>query len=572
MASMQFSTFIKARPERVWQILWNDATYREWTSVFHEGSYAESDWQEGSKILFLGPGGEGMTSRIARLIPNEFMSFEHLGVIKDGVEDFATAKEKGWAGAKENYTLRGKDDGAELSIEMDWEEDHYDYFKDTFPKALAIVKRLAEAQKITPFLWFDHQAEEAVNLYTSIFPNSEIVKVVRNGEAVFTVDFSLGGQRFTALNGGPQFQFSPAVSFFVVCETEAEIDELWQTLAENGQILMALNKYEWSEKYGWVQDRYGLSWQLSLGKIEEVGQKITPSLLFVGEQAGNAEEAVNFYAAVFENSRVDGILKYGPGEPLPEGMVKHAQFSLDGHVFMAMSGGVEHGFQFNEALSFVISCYDQKEIDYYWTRLSADGGREDQCGWLKDKFGISWQVVPPVLVRYLQDSDPVKAGNVMQAMLKMKKIDIALLQEAYLQTADKTVITVETTVNAPLEKVWTLWTNPKHITQWNNASDDWHTPSASNDLRPGGAFSFQMAARDGSMSFDFAGQYDEVDALKKITYTLGDGRVVAVHFSADGPTTKVVESFDAEDTHSAEMQRAGWQAILDNFKKYVESN
>jgi uncharacterized protein YndB with AHSA1/START domain len=146
MVAMRFSIFINAQPERVWRMLWDDASYRQWTAAFHEGSYAESNWREGDKILFLAPGGEGMSSRIARLIPNEFMSFEHLGTIKDGVEDFTTAQSKGWAGAKENYTLRAKDGGTELSVEIDGEDGYVDYYNDTFPKALAKVKTLAEAK------------------------------------------------------------------------------------------------------------------------------------------------------------------------------------------------------------------------------------------------------------------------------------------------------------------------------------------------------------------------------------------------------------------------------------------
>lgn len=286
-------------------------------------------------------------------------------------------------------------------------------------------------QKITPFLWFDDRAEEAANFYTSVFKDSKIGQIVRNGEAVMVVDFSLGGQKFSALNGGPQFKFNPAVSFFAVCETETEIDAAWKKLSDGGEVLMPLDKYPWSEKYGWLQDRYGLSWQLSLGKIADVGQKFTPSLLFAGEQHGRAEEALNLYTSLFRNSGVDGILKYGAGEHEKEGTVKHAQFSLDGQKFMVMDSGMAHSFQFNEALSFVISCDTQDEIDYFWNKLTGDGGQESQCGWLKDKFGVSWQVVPPVLVKYLQDPNPVKAGNVMHAMLKMSKIDIAGLNQAY---------------------------------------------------------------------------------------------------------------------------------------------
>lgn len=135
-----------------------------------------------------------------------------------------------------------------------------------------------------------------------------------------------------------------------------------------------------------------------------------------------------------------------------------------------------------------------------------------------------------------------------------------------------TTITVQNNVKAPVEKVWQLWTLPEHITKWNNASDDWHTPRATNDLRTGGSFTARMEAKDGSFGFDFGGTYDEVKQHEVIAYTMGDGRKVIVTFSPEGDGTKVVETFDAESTHSVEMQRGGWQAILDNFKKYAESN
>ena len=141
-----------------------------------------------------------------------------------------------------------------------------------------------------------------------------------------------------------------------------------------------------------------------------------------------------------------------------------------------------------------------------------------------------------------------------------------------MNTSEKTAITVETTVNAPVEKVWQLWSEPEHITKWNSASEDWHTPRATNDLRTGGKFTSRMEARDGSMGFDFGGIYDEVIPHKTIAYAMEDGRKVKVVFEENGSETKVTETFDAEGTNSDEMQRAGWQAILDNFKKYVEAN
>ena len=153
-------------------------------------------------------------------------------------------------------------------------------------------------------------------------------------------------------------------------------------------------------------------------------QKITPFLWF----NNNAEEAMNFYLSIFKNSKVLGVSRYGDAGPGPKGTVMVASFELDGQKFTALNGGPL--FKFTEAISFVIDCKSQEEVDHYWNKLT-EGGEESMCGWLKDKYGLSWQVVPDKLIELMQDKDPKKAGNVMQAMLKMKKIDIGLLQAAY---------------------------------------------------------------------------------------------------------------------------------------------
>ena len=139
-----------------------------------------------------------------------------------------------------------------------------------------------------------------------------------------------------------------------------------------------------------------------------------------------------------------------------------------------------------------------------------------------------------------------------------------------METKEKTIITVQATIQAPVEKVWDCWTNPKHIVQWNAASDDWHTPKAENDLRTGGKFTSRMEAKDGSMGFDFEGVYDEVKTNERIVYTIGDGRQVQIAFDSNGNETTVTERFEAENTHTIEQQQFGWQSILSNFKKYVE--
>lgn len=281
MKKMEFEIKINAPAKKVWQVLWNDATYRKWTSVFSEGSHAVSDWKEGSKIQFLDPKGSGMYSVIETIKPNEYMAFKHLGEVKDFKEQPDTKETNAWKGAMETYLLKEENGTTTLYLKSDSNEEFENYFKETFPKALALVKELAE--------------------------------------------------------------------------------------------------------------------------------------------------------------------------------------------------------------------------------------------------------------------QPIQ-------------------------------ITVETPVKAPIEKVWKLWTAPEHITKWNNASETWHTPAAQNDLKVNGRFVYRMEAKDGSFGFDFGGVYDEVKPNEAIAYKIDDGRKVKVVFAKEGNTTKVIETFEAEDENSLDLQQDGWQAILNNFKKYVESN
>jgi predicted 3-demethylubiquinone-9 3-methyltransferase (glyoxalase superfamily) len=568
MKKLNFSIHINASAAQVWQILWNSDTYRQWTAVFQEGSYAESDWQEGSKILFLDGKGSGMISRIERKIPNEFMSFVHLGMVKDGTEDFKSAEEQGWAGSMENYTLTEKDNGTFLEVSTDTVDSFEAYMNEKFPLAINQVKILAEAykkptitveatisapiekvwkkwtnpedikawnnasddwhtpeasndlrvggtfvykmaakdgsfsfdfsgvydavdthkfiaytivdgrkvhikfiekgnktlvsetfeaenenslelqqagwqailnnfkehvekskkekeQKIKPFLWFNDNAEEAVTFYTTVFDDSKLQKAMRMPDGkVLTVSFHLGGQEFVALNGGPKYQFTPATSFFIMCDSEDEVNTTWAKLSEGGQVMMPLNKYEWSAWYGWCQDRFGLSWQVMLAQDGTFPQKFIPCWMFSGDILAQANDAIKLYTSLFKNSKVNTISRYEVGEPAPEGSVKYAEFSLNSQVFTIMGSPPVHKFTFNEAVSFVINCKNQEEIDYYWDKLTADGGAESQCGWLKDKYGISWQVVPTNLSKLLAKP------NAMQAMLKMKKLDIKALEKA----------------------------------------------------------------------------------------------------------------------------------------------
>ncbi len=289
-------------------------------------------------------------------------------------------------------------------------------------------------QKITPFLWFNDNAEEAVALYTAAFKDSKIISTTRYGDAgpapkgsIMTVSFLLEGQAFTALNGGPIYTHTPATSLFVQCAGREEIDAIWARLSEGGTVLMELGEYPFSERYGWFSDRFGVSWQISLAKAE---QKISPFLLFAGEQHGKAEEAVRFYTSLFDDSRIVNIDRYSRGEHEPEGSVRLATFVLEGQQFKAIESAHPHEFTFSEAFSFVVNCDSQAEIDRFWEKLT-DGGQPLQCGWLKDKFGVTWQIVPPVLIEMMQDKDPSKAKRVTEAMMQMIKLDIAVLKRAY---------------------------------------------------------------------------------------------------------------------------------------------
>ena len=273
-----------------------------------------------------------------------------------------------------------------------------------------------------PCLWFDGNAKKAAELYCSVFENSAI-----KSENPLAVMFDILGHTFMGLNGGDVHKINPSISFMVTYQNKDEIRRAWELLSYNGNVLMPLDKYDWSECYGWVEDKFGVNWQLYLGEKQDTEQRISPTLMFVGEQNGKAEQAINFYISIFDNTNIQGILKYNTGDDDIDGNVKHAQFSLNGYTMMAMDSSADHKFQFDEGVSIVITCDTQDEIDYYWDKLK-EGGREDKCGWLKDKFGVSWQIVPRVLGELM--ADPEKSPRVVDAFLKMTKFDIEKLKNA----------------------------------------------------------------------------------------------------------------------------------------------
>ncbi|CEA02334.1 3-demethylubiquinone-9 3-methyltransferase [Jeotgalicoccus saudimassiliensis] len=292
-------------------------------------------------------------------------------------------------------------------------------------------------QKIVPHLWFDKKAVEAAQWYTSIFPNSEIIrkdtfKDTPSGQATQVV-FKLMGYEFMALSAGPYATKNPSISFIVqVNRNNAElVDKLYKKLKQDGKVLMPLDKYPFNDKYAWVEDKYGTSWQLWLRDHRSNKNNIVPSLMFANDNKGKAKEATELYVDTFKKSEHLASLNYPPGmEPDTEDMIMHGEARLFNKRFSFNDSGHKHDFDFSEGVSLLVKCDNQKEIDKYWEKLSAVPEAEE-CGWLKDKFGVSWQIVPKVMDEMLEEGTPEQIARVTQAFLKMKKFDIETLEEAY---------------------------------------------------------------------------------------------------------------------------------------------
>jgi predicted 3-demethylubiquinone-9 3-methyltransferase (glyoxalase superfamily) len=296
-------------------------------------------------------------------------------------------------------------------------------------------------QPITPHLWYDKEARAAADFYCSLFPNSGVTSVTTitgtpSGDCD-VVSFVLAGHPFMAISAGPHFTFNPSISFMLHFDPRVDIharenlDATWDKLSDGGKALMDIGEYPFSERYGWVQDRYGLSWQLILARPEgEPRPFIMPSLLFTGEAAGKAQRAGEYWRSVFDGSQAGALVPYPEGSsPDQPGTVMYSDFALDDDWFVAMDSAHEHGFVFNEAISFLVTCRDQAEIDRYWQALS-HVPQAEQCGWCKDKFGVAWQITPLLMEEVMQSGDQAKIDRVTEAFLKMKKFDVATLQAA----------------------------------------------------------------------------------------------------------------------------------------------
>ncbi|MHC1733642.1 MAG: VOC family protein [Bacteroidales bacterium] len=276
------------------------------------------------------------------------------------------------------------------------------------------------SNKVYPSIWCNHNASEMAEYYTGIFPETKITDL----NAV-VVMLEMSGQKIMLLNGGDMFRPNPSISLMYLTTSQSEVDSLYSKLIENGKALMTLGEYPFSPKYGWVEDRYGVSWQLYTGQAEHITQKVVPTLMFVGRNNGKAEEAVGFYTSLFPDSRPRGMLRYSGAEGEKSGNIQHGEFILNDYLLMIMDSSYPHPFGFTEGVSLVVLCDAQEEIDRYWFGLIADGGEESMCGWLKDRYGVSWQIVPSMLDRLMAQSP-----RVTEELMKMRKLDISRLRAA----------------------------------------------------------------------------------------------------------------------------------------------
>lgn len=278
-------------------------------------------------------------------------------------------------------------------------------------------------------------------------------------------------------------------------------------------------------------------------------------------------KAAEFYVSILPGSKIDAVHAHGnPDEPLV------VEFTLQGSPMMILTAGPY--YKLTPAASISVTTRDQQETDRLWSSLLSDGGVESRCGWLTDRWGVSWQIIPDALPRLLGAPDRAAAERARAAMMTMNRVDISALEAAFHSTpapenAMNQTVTIDTFVNATPAEAWTAFTTAEAITQWNQATPEWHCPSADVDLRVGGTYLARMEARDGSFGFDFEAVYEEVDVDRGVTLLMGDGRRARTTFVAEGDGTRVTTTFDAEPTNPVDMQRDGWQAILNSYAAWV---
>jgi predicted 3-demethylubiquinone-9 3-methyltransferase (glyoxalase superfamily) len=290
---------------------------------------------------------------------------------------------------------------------------------------------------IEPCLWIDpDQAQEAVQRYVDLIPGSRIniMDTFENSgpnldEAVRVFEFELAGRRIQAIGARSDQELNPAISLKFASSDRETVERVGAGLLEGGFELMAFGSYPWSEYFGWVTDRFGVTWQVLVEPVET--PTVAPAMTFVRDQYGHAREAIELYTSLFPDSSIDVLQLFGDDAPAETGKVLFSMIHLAGHRFDITDSGAPHNFDFNHMVSLAVMCDGQEEVDRYWDGLIAAGGQPEQCGWLKDRFGVSWQIVPRRLNELLRDDDPVRTAAVMRCMLDQVKIDVSELEAAY---------------------------------------------------------------------------------------------------------------------------------------------
>lgn len=291
------------------------------------------------------------------------------------------------------------------------------------------------SQKIIPCIWFEQDVVTIAEWYVSIFPDSYVDYTTKLGDTpsgeTTIVTLSLFGQFFQFLSAGKLKERNPSISYMISLPTTEEVDELWNKLSQGADILMPLDTYDFSERYGWLKDQHGVSWQVMHNGGMDV-QTIAPCLLFVGDAFGQAEAAMNDWISIFPDSyQLEGhVSRYGKESAKEEGKLNYARFVLAGREIVVMDSAEDHKFHFNEMQSLIAFCEDQEDIDTYWDKLTAVPEAE-QCGWLQDRYGVSWQIVPWEMEEMMTTGTPEQLKRITETFLPMKKIDLIELRKAY---------------------------------------------------------------------------------------------------------------------------------------------
>lgn len=428
MEQIQISNTISKPVDLVWEFYTQPDHIMRW-------NYASLDWQTTRSESVLRTGGKFSSRMEAK---DGSFGFDFWGIYDEIITNRLIRYTMG-DGRKATVNFFPDKDQTQIQLSFDPEsQNSVEMQKMGWQAILDNFKDYAEnTQKVIPYLWFDKNALEAANFYISIFPDSKLLNVEKiydtpSGDCDM-ITFQLLGQKIQSIGAGPEFSFNSSLSFMVSCTSKEELNELYEQLSPNGEILMPLGEYPFSPYYVWFSDQYGLNWQLILmdqDSNRETPQRIRPVLLFQGTRCGNALEALNFYQSVLPGAKISSLNKYLEGEAKDaRAIINYAELSFLGMDFVLMDHGYGGADTFNESFSLMLPCKDQMEIDYYWNKLSFIPEAE-QCGWLKDRFGVSWQIVPSMMNEIFANATPEEVRRVTEAFLKMKKFNIEALERA----------------------------------------------------------------------------------------------------------------------------------------------